>query len=439
MIPDTTPIANATAKILVQKRASRAKCSRPVRSHRISSVAMNAASPMVKPGKTMWKLIVNANCSRASSRASKSGIRPPRGAAAIARSAGSARTSAGSSAIIASFRCGTHRTSADRRAPEAGLQSGQPHPLGMRASAIPRARHPNPLEDTMLAALRSTGAALCACAALSAAPAFAADQFVNVLTGGTSGVYYPLGVALSNTIGKQLPNVKTSVQSTKASVENLNLLQSGRGEIAFTLGDALSDAWKGNEEAGFKSPLKKLRGIAAIYPNYIQIVARADAGIKTLADLKGKKISVGAPRSGTELNARAVLAAAGITYKDFSKVEYLPFGESVELMKNRQLDVTLQSAGLGVASLRDLATSVDIVVVPIPPDVVKKFGDPAYIHAMIPAGTYKGQDKEAQTAAVQNYLVSHEGVSNETAYGMTKALWTGLDNLVAAHAGKRAS
>ncbi len=209
-------------------------------------------------------------------------------------------------------------------------------------------------------------AAVAALVAAGSASALAAESFVNVLTGGTSGVYYPLGVALANLIGKQLPNVKTSVQATKASVENLNLLQAGRGEIAFTLGDSLSDAWKGNEEAGFKTPLKKLRGIAAIYPNYIQIVARADAGIKTIADMKGKKISVGAPKSGTELNARAILHAAGLDYKDFSKVEYLPFGESVELMKNRQLDITLQSAGLGVSALRDLATSVDVVVVPIP-------------------------------------------------------------------------
>src|SRR5205085_1203394 len=103
------------------------------------------------------------------------------------------------------------------------------------------------------------------------------------------------------------------------------------------------------------APLKKLRGIAGIYPNYIQIVASAESGIKTLADLKGKRVSVGAPKSGTELNARAVLKAAGLGYKDLSKVEYLPFGESVELMKNRQLDVTLQSAGLGVSALRDLA------------------------------------------------------------------------------------
>jgi TRAP transporter TAXI family solute receptor len=271
-----------------------------------------------------------------------------------------------------------------------------------------------------------------------AAPLASAETFINVLTGGTSGVYYPLGVALANVIGKSMPNVKTSVQATKASVENLNLLEAGRGEIAFTLGDSLSDAWKGNAEAGFKQPLKKLRGIAAIYPNYIQIVARADSGIKTLADLKGKKISVGAPKSGTELNARAVLHAAGIEYKDFAKVEYLPFGESVELMKNRQIDVTLQSAGLGVSSLRDLAASVPIVVVPIPEDIVKKIGDAAYIGTVIPANTYNGQGSDVHTAAVQNFLVTHQGVSDEIVYGMTKALWTNLDQLVAAHAAAKA-
>ncbi len=275
-------------------------------------------------------------------------------------------------------------------------------------------------------------------AVLASAPVAAADQFINVLTGGTSGVYYPLGVALSNSIGKALPGVKTSVQATKASVENLNLLQAGRGEIAFTLGDSLSDAWKGNEEAGFKTPLKKLRGIAAIYPNYIQIVARADAGIKTLADLKGKRISVGAPKSGTELNARAIFTAAGLTYKDFAKVEYLPFGESVELMKNRQLDVTLQSAGLGVSALRDLATSVDILVVPITADVVKKTGDPAYLPAVIPANTYRGQTADVPAAAVQNYLVTHDGMSTDTVYAMTKTLWTSLDQLTAAHSAAKA-
>ena len=263
-------------------------------------------------------------------------------------------------------------------------------------------------------------------------------EFINVLTGGTSGVYYPLGVALSQTYGKAMPAAKISVQATKASAENLNLLQAGRGELAFTLGDALSDAWKGDEEAGFKTPLKKLRGVAGIYPNYIQIIASADSGIKTLADLKGKRISVGAPKSGTELNARAVFKAAGLTYKDFSKVEYLPFGESVELMKNRQLDATLQSAGLGVASLRDLATAVKIVVIPVPAEVVAKVGNAAYQPGVIPAKTYEGQTADVPTAAVQNFLVTHEGVPAETVYQMTKSMFENLDQLTAAHAAAKA-
>jgi len=271
-----------------------------------------------------------------------------------------------------------------------------------------------------------------------AAGASAQQKFVNILTGGQSGVYYPLGVALGQIYGKAMPDTKTSVQATKASVENLNLLQAGRGELAFTLGDSLSDAWKGDEEAGFKTPLAKLRTVAGIYSNYIQIVASADSGIKTLADLKAKRISVGAPRSGTELNARAILKAAGLTYKDFAKVEFLPFGESVELIKNRQLDVTLQSAGLGVASIRDLATTMKIIVVSIPAELVAKIGDPAYQPATIPANTYTGQDAAVPSVAIKNFLVTHEGVPADLVYAMTKAAFTNLDQLAAAHSAAKA-
>src|SRR5699024_10123601 len=172
----------------------------------------------------------------------------------------------------------------------------------------------------------------------------------------------------------------------------MNLLQAERGELAFALADTVSDAWNGNEEAGFSKKLDKLRGLSATYNNYIQIVASADSGVESIEDLKGKRISVGAARSCTELNARAVFKAAGLSYDDFSKVEYLPFGESVELMKNRQLDATLQSAGLGVSSIRDLATSIDIVIVPIAEEVIENIGDAAYLPATIPAGTYDGQD-----------------------------------------------
>ncbi|WP_102108951.1 TAXI family TRAP transporter solute-binding subunit [Oceaniglobus roseus] len=265
-----------------------------------------------------------------------------------------------------------------------------------------------------------------------AAPAAHAQNFINVLTGGTSGVYYPLGVGLSNIYGENIEGVRTQVQSTKASVENLNLLQQGRGEIAFALGDSVAAAWKGDKEAGFPEKLDKLRGIAGIYPNFIQLVALKDSGATTLADLPGMAVSVGAPASGTELNARAILGAAGMSYDDLGKTEYLPFAESVELMKNRQLDATLQSAGLGVASIRDLSTSVPITVLSIPAEIAEKLGAP-YQAATIPGGTYDGQDADVPTIAISNYLITHADVSDEVAYQMTKLLFENIETLTSSH------
>ena len=275
-------------------------------------------------------------------------------------------------------------------------------------------------------------AAIASFVALSA-PAAVARQTITVLTGGTSGVYYPLGVAIAKIYSDNIPNVKTRVRATEASVENLMLLQQGRGEIAFTLGDSLKAAWEGEAEAGFKRKLDRLRTIGAIYPNYIQIVATSDSGIKMLADLKGRTLSVGAPKSGTELNSRAILAAAGIAYEDMQKVEYLPFAESVDLMKKRRLDATLQSAGLGVASLKDLAISTGITMVSVPKEIVDKVGPP-FISATIPANTYTGQDKDVPTAAVVNYLVTSSAVSDDVAYQMTKLVYDSLPKLANAHA-----
>lgn len=273
-----------------------------------------------------------------------------------------------------------------------------------------------------------------AAAAITASTAvLAAPTFINVLTGGTSGVYYPIGVAMSQLYGSGIEGAKTSVQATKASVENLNLLQSGRGEIAFALGDSVEDAWNGVEDAGFKAPLTRIRAIAATYPNYIQIVASQESGIKTLEDLKGKRISVGAPKSGTELNARAIFKAAGLSYKDMGRVEFMPYAESVELIKNRQLDATLQSSGLGMAAIRDLASMVPITFVAIPEEVVAKIDSQAYQAKVIPAGTYDGQDQDVPTAAIVNLLVSHEKVSDDVAYQMTKLLYDNLPRLRTAH------
>lgn len=266
-----------------------------------------------------------------------------------------------------------------------------------------------------------------------AGTAFAAPTFINILTGGTSGVYYPIGVGLSQLYNSGIKDARVSVQATKASVENLNLLQAGRGELALALGDSVDDAWKGVEEAGFRTPLKKLRAIAATYPNYIHIVASKSSGIKSLEDLKGKRISVGAPKSGTELNARAIFKAAGLTYKDMGRVEFLPYAESVELIKNRQLDATLQSSGLGMAAIRDLASMMPITFIEIPAEVVAKIDSEAYQPGTIPAGTYDGQDQDVPTVAITNLLVSHEGVDEDIAYQMTKLMFENLDRLVNSH------
>ncbi len=284
---------------------------------------------------------------------------------------------------------------------------------------------------------RKIASAVALAAAFAMAPAAAqAQNFINILTGGTAGVYYPLGVAVSKIFSDKIKDSRPSVQATKASVENLNLIQAGKGEIAFTLGDSLAQGWAGDADAGFRGKLDKLRVVGAIYPNYIQIVASKESGIKTLADLKGKRLSVGAPKSGTELNARAILSAAGIKYENLGKVEYLPFAESVELIKNRQLDATLQSAGLGVASIKDLANSVEIVVVEIPADLVTKAGAP-FLAATIPANTYQGQTAAVSTAVVPNYLVTRSDLSEEAVYQMTKAIFDSLPDLVAAHAAAR--
>lgn len=270
-------------------------------------------------------------------------------------------------------------------------------------------------------------------AAASAAIAHAApNQFINILTAGTGGVFYPLGGALSNIIAAKIPGTKPSVQATKGSVENLNLLQQGKGEVAFTQGDVLVFAWTGNAEAGFKSKVENVRGIAAIYPSYVHIVAMKESGIKTFTDLKGKRLSVGAQRSGTELTTRLFFKAGGMNYNDLGKIAYLPFNESVDLMKNRQLDATFVIAGLGAPALREITDTFAISFVEIPPAIVSKASAP-YIHTLIPKGTYRGQEAEVPTAGLPNYLVARADLPDDLVYGITKAIFDSTAGLVAAH------
>jgi hypothetical protein len=269
------------------------------------------------------------------------------------------------------------------------------------------------------------------------APPVAAQTNITILTGSTSGVYYPLGNALSSVFLKAIPGLRTNVQVTQGSVENLRLLQNGDGELAFSLGDTVTAAWKGNKDAGFATPMSRLRGLAAIYRNFVQLVVSEASGITTLAELKGKRVSVGPKQSGTELNARAIFTAAGISFSDFAQTDYRPFGQSAKSIERGSLDAALQSAGLGVDSIRHLATSVPIKLLSIPKDVVAKIGDPAFVPAVIPARTYEGQTEDVETAAIVNFLVTREGLSTDTVYGMTKAIFTNLELLAQTHPAAR--
>ena len=278
---------------------------------------------------------------------------------------------------------------------------------------------------------RGVTALALACGLTSAHVAFGQTS-INILTGAQSGASYSLGVALSQIYMKAIPDVRSTAQVTRASAESLNLLQAGRAELAFAPGDALSAAWRGDEEAGFKTPLNRLRGLSATYRNYIQIVARADSGIRTVADLKGKRLAVGTARSPTDFNARAILRAAGLSYRDLAKVEYAPFGQAAELMKERQVDATLVSAVAGALTIRDLAMTSKIVLVTIPREVLAKAGD-VYEPVTLAANTYPGQTSDVPTAAIRYFLVTQSDVSEELGYQMTKALYDNLDALYAAN------
>lgn len=263
-----------------------------------------------------------------------------------------------------------------------------------------------------------------------------ADHYA-ILTGGTSGVYYPVGVALKALLDEQLPEHRFSVVSTQASVENLNLLQKGEGIIALAQGDILSDAWEGNPEAGFPSSRTKIRLIGAAYPNFIHLLAKADAGIASLDDLVGKRVSVGAARSGNELNARALLGAAGLSYADLTLVEYLHYGESVELLVKGELDAVIISAGLGVAAVTEASRRTKVVLVPITPEFIERRAS-MFMSSVIPAGSYPGQIEPVPTAVLNNFFVTTSQASDTLVYRITRTIFDNLERIHAVHPAARA-
>lgn len=269
-----------------------------------------------------------------------------------------------------------------------------------------------------------------------AAPALAAPKFIAIATGGTGGAYFPIGAGLADIINKKLSGYNASAEVTAASKINCINVNDAKADLGLVLGDTLAYAYMGEALGGFKTPLNKLRVLANIYPNTIQIVARKDSGITKLSDLKGKKVAVGAPGSGTEINARQIFAAAGMSYKDFGRTDYLSFSESADQMKNRAIDATLISSGLPNPGIMDITTSQDIVVVPIDAQVVQTLQKehPFFIATVIPKGTYKEQEVDVPSVAIPNFLIASQDMSEQTAYEITKAMFENLDRLVQAHA-----
>lgn len=264
----------------------------------------------------------------------------------------------------------------------------------------------------------------------SAVPA--AAQTITILTAGTAGVYYPVGVQLKEIFEQAIPGAAISVRATQGTVENLNLLQRGTGELAFAQGDIVAAAMEGNPVAGFPSSRNKLRLIAAAYPNYIHLIARSDSGIDSIGDLVGKRVSVGAARSGNELNARALLGAVGLSYADLLDVEYLHYAESVEGMLNGGLDAAIVSAGLGVKAVVAALEHGSIKLVPIAAEVVQ--ANPRMFYpTFIPANAYPGQPDAVPTAALNNYFVTSADVPEQLVHDMTRAIFTNLDALRSRH------
>lgn len=254
---------------------------------------------------------------------------------------------------------------------------------------------------------------------------------IIMATGGTTGTYYSLGGTLAQIMNSNAEGVNITAQSTGASVENVRLLATGDAELALLQNDVLDYAYTGTEL--FDSKVENVRAVASLYPEIIQIVGRED--IKTIEDLRGKKVSVGDAGSGTEANAKQILAAAGIEYDDIDD-RYLSFSESADAFKDGQIDAFFVTAGIPNASIQDITAQHKISIIDIPTEVAQSvIADyPFYINFTIPAGTYPGVDTDINTVAVLAVLATNAEESEDTIYNITKALYEHLDTLADSHA-----
>ena len=259
-------------------------------------------------------------------------------------------------------------------------------------------------------------------------------KFLNIGTGGTAGTYYPIGGAIAEVLNKEIPGMSASAQSTGASVANINMLSDGEVDLATVQNDIAYYAAHGTEMFQDKK-VDGLQGIASLYPETCQFVTLKSSGITSLAELKGKRIAVGAVGSGVEANVRQILAAYGVTYSDID-AQYLSFAEGASALKDGNVDVAVLTAGYPTASVQDIAAQNPVRLLP----VEGKAADaliaqyPFYTKTVIPAGTYAGFDEEVPSVAVMAMLVAGPTVNDDLGYCVTKAIFSNLDRLQAAHA-----
>jgi TRAP transporter TAXI family solute receptor len=270
---------------------------------------------------------------------------------------------------------------------------------------------------------------------LAAGTATAQQNRLSIATGGTGGVYYPLGGGLANVLSKSIPGVEATAEVTSASVDNIKLVGAGKADIAFTLGDTAADGFNGAGKFKEKVPV---RAIAVLYANKSQWVTVEGTGVQKIQDLKGRRIGTGAPGSGTEIIALRILEAYGIDPdKDVTR-EKLSVAESVNALKDRKIDAFFWSGGVPTAAVTDLAATPGMKIRLIDhadaiPAMVKKYG-PLYVKGSIPAGAYPGQAKAAEVADVWNLLVVNEKMDEQLVYSVVKAIFEKKADLAAVHA-----
>jgi TRAP transporter TAXI family solute receptor len=272
--------------------------------------------------------------------------------------------------------------------------------------------------------------ALVAALAVAAAPSIR----LSIATGGTGGVYYPLGGGLANVLSKALPGVDATAEVTSGSVDNIKLVGAGKADVALTLADTASDGYLGVGKFKEKVPV---RALAVLYANKSQWVTVEGTGISKIQDLKGRRISSGAPGSGTETIAMRILEAYGIHPDKEVKREKLSVAESVNALKDRKIDAFFWSGGVPTAAVTDLAATPGMKIKLLDhadavPTLVKKYG-PFYVQGTIRAKSYPGQDKDVPVSEVWNLLVVHEKMDEKLAHDITKAVFERKSDLAAVH------